>query len=279
MRIPSQAPRVVFVGRSAARARRLAGLFLLGGPLWAGSLQAQDLAADARLFTGQGLRTAAIAAGYVAAESALDDDGRVLATATEGSLVERSLSVFDVIYVDRSFDGRVATVGDTLLVYKRGRELDSPDSDASLGRIVYPTGLGVVTAVGNDVASVEIVRAFHPVLVGQQVQYLKPGPVALPEGERGTGEGRVVGLRDRSAIQEPFAIIFLDVPPGGGLQVGQPVALVRPAFQDGLALPEIEIGSALVLDVGATAATAAVTRLDRSDLTVGDSYRAVEPGS
>jgi hypothetical protein len=244
------------------------------------ALQAQSATAPgAGLFTGTALRATAIGAGYVSADAALEDDGRVLASATEGSLAERSLSVFDVIHVDLAFDGRAAVVGDTLLVYRRGRDLESPVSHADLGRVVYPTGLAIVTAVDKDVASARIVDAFHPVQVGQRVQYLKARPSALPVGELAHAEGSVVGVRDRSAIQAPFAIIYLDLPAGSGLQVGQEVALLRPTFEDGRELPEIELGSALVLDVSATAATAAVTALDRSDLEVGDRYRTLEPGS
>ncbi len=280
MTMPSHGPRGSRPRRTSPLFRLVAGsLFLLVGPLASWPLHAQDAGAprDAGALTDAALRSAAIAAGYVAQDASLEDDGRILASATEGSLAERSLTVFDVIHVDAVFDGRAAAVGDTLLVYRRGRDLESPASHEQLGRVVYPTGLAVVTATARDVASAEIVSAFHPVQTGQRVQYLKARPGPVPVGERAPGVGLVVGVRDRSAVQAPFAIIYLDLPPGSDLRVGQEVALVRPAAEDGRELPEIELGSARVLDVGEAAATATVTALARSDLGVGDRYRALEP--
>lgn len=236
--------------------------------------QAEPL--EARTLAGRALRSAAIAAGYVSPEAALEDDGRVIASATEGAMPERSLSVFDVVHLDAVFDGRPAAVGDTLLVYRRGRSLESPATHRSLGRVVYPTGVAVVRSTEGDVASAQLVDAFDAVQVGQSVQYLKPAQSLVPADERVPGEGVVVGFKDRSAIQEPFAILYLDLPPGSDLRPGQELKLVRPDAVDGRTLPEIELGSARVLDVGEAAATAAVTALARSDLRVGDRYRAVE---
>jgi hypothetical protein len=231
---------------------------------------------EARALTGRALRSAAIAAGYVSPEAALADDGRVIASATEGAIPERSLSVFDVVHLDAVFDGRPTAVGDTLLVYRRGRYLESPATHRGLGRVVYPTGMAVVRSIEGDVASAQLVDAFDAVLVGQSVQYLKPARSPVPADERIPGEGLVVGFKDRSAIQPPFAVLYLDLAPGSDLRPGQELKLVRPDAVDGRTLPEIELGSARVLDVGEAAATAAVTALARSDLRVGDRYRAVE---
>lgn len=216
-----------------------------------------------------------VAAGYVAPEASLADDGEILASATEGGIEERSLSAFDVIHVDPSFDGRRAAVGDSLLLYLDAGELRHPTTGASLGRVVHPTGMAIVTSLEGEVASGVIVWGFDAVVAGQRVQYLKPRGEALPAGERLGGEGVVVGLRERGATVVPYSIIYLDLPRGGGLAAGEDVRLGRPAFEEGRELPEIEIGKARVLDAGATAATAIVLDLDRSDLRVGDRYRPV----
>jgi hypothetical protein len=241
--------------------------------------QVVERAREAGVLSERALRSAAIAAGYVSPEVSLEDDGAVLAAANEGSIPERSLTLFDFIHVDLEFDGRPATVGDTLLVYREEGDLENPASHRVLGRIVYPTGLAVVTSVGTDVASAVIVGAFDAVQIGQRVQFLKPRQSPLPVGEQSGGEGIVLGLRDRSAIQPPFAIIYLDLPPGSALRPGQEIALVRPAEVDGRELPEIDIGSARVLDVGEAAVTAVVVALERSDLRSGDRYRPLETGS
>lgn len=223
----------------------------------------------------EALRKVTVAAGYVAAPEALEDDGVIVASATEGEIEERSLSVFDVIHVTPSFDGRAVAVGDTVLLYRDDGELRHPESGESLGRIVHPTGLAAVTATEGDVASAVIVEAFAPVVAGQGVQYLRSGDSPLPAGELVRGEGVVVGLRDPAAIVEPYAVVYLDLPAGADLQAGEDVELFRLVSEENRELPEVLLGTARVLDVGPAAATAIVVTLDRSDLEVGDRYRAV----
>jgi hypothetical protein len=240
---------------------------------------AQAPAAPPPAFPEQALRAMTLAAGYVAPKASLEDDGRIVGSNTEGRIEERSLSVFDVVHVDRSFDGRGAAVGDTLLVYRDAGELQDPGTQASLGRVVYPTAVAVVTEVGADVASAVLTDAFAPVQAGQRVQYLKPPAAVLPAGERTAGEGVVVGFRDRSAILEPYAVVYLDLARGGELAPGADVRLVRPATEGVRRLPDVEIGSARVLAVGETAATAVLLDLARSDLRIGDGYQPVASGS
>lgn len=220
-----------------------------------------------------------MAAGYVAAPAALADDGVIVASATEGAIEERSLSVFDVIHVDPTFDGRPATVGDTLLLYRDAGDVLHPRTRSSLGRIVYPTGLATVVALEGDVASAVITSAFAPVVAGQRVQYQIERGSLLPAGERPVGEGLVVGLREKSAIVEPYAVIYLDLPPGGDLVEGSLVRIFRLDFEEGRELPPVDVGTARVLDAGGAVATAVVLGLERSDLKVGDRYEvlALEP--
>lgn len=223
------------------------------------------------------LEALALSAGYVTSARTLEDDGEILAYAVEGEIEERSLSVFDVVHVTPVLDGRPAAVGDSLLVYRDGGELRHPESNAVLGTTVVPTGIAVVTSLEGDVASAMIVDAFAAVVVGQRVQRLARRPeTAWPAGERAPGEGLVVGVRPSSAIIEPFAVVFLDLPAGGALVAGDEVALVRTEVEDGRRLPEVDIGAARVVDVGPDAATALVVRLARSDLQVGDRYRRLE---
>jgi hypothetical protein len=220
-----------------------------------------------------------IAAGYVAPKVALEDDGRVIASATEGDIPERSLTLFDVIHVDPVVEGRSLAPGDTLLVYRDAGDLQNPVDGKTLGRIVYPSGLAVVTDAQAEVASARIVAAFDAVQVGQAVQHLKAAASPIPMGERAAGEGVVVGVRDAVAVLEPLGVIFLDLPAGSVPAVGQKVELVRPVRLDGRELPDLRIGYARVVDVGESAATAVVIQLDRSDLRLRDHYRPAEPGS
>ncbi|HEY7530830.1 MAG TPA: hypothetical protein VIC56_09155 [Gemmatimonadota bacterium] len=224
------------------------------------------------------LEALALSAGYVAPARTLDDDGEIVGYGAEGDIEERSLTVFDVVHVTPAIDGGPAAVGDSLLLYRDAGDLRHPESDAVLGRIVVPTGVAVVTSLEGDVASAVVVDAFAPVVAGQGAQRLvRRLETALPAGERAPGAGMVLGVRPRSAIVEPYAVVFLDLPAGGALAPGDDVALVRSVVEDGRRLPEVEIGAARVVDVGPDAATAIVTRLGRSDLEVGDRYRRLEP--
>jgi hypothetical protein len=223
------------------------------------------------------LEALALAAGYVAPARTLGDDGVILGYGAEGEIEERSLTVFDVVHVTPVLDGAPAVVGDSLLLYRDGGDLRHPETHAVLGRMVVPTGLAVVTSLEGDVASATIVDAFAPVVAGQRVQRVVRRPeTAWPEGERAPGAGIVVGVRPRTAIVEPYAVVFLDLPAGSALAPGDEVALVRAPVEDGRRLPEIELGAARVVDVGPDAATALVVRLARSDLEMGDRYRRLE---
>jgi hypothetical protein len=244
----------------------------------AGECGAQTAENVAGVLPEAAIRALTVAAGYVTPASALADDGEVLASTTEGDIAERSLTVFDVIHVDPTFDGRTAAIGDSLLVYRDRGDLRHPESDDVLGRVVYPTGIAVVTSLEGDVASAVITHGFAPVVAGQRVQYLRERQSPLPAGERLLGEGLVVGFRERVAILEPYSVIYLDLSAGSDLRAGEEVRLVRPASEEGRELPEIEIGTARVLDVGQAAATALVLELARSDLEVGDRYRSLSPG-
>ncbi|MBA2565892.1 MAG: hypothetical protein H0V09_10805 [Gemmatimonadetes bacterium] len=230
-------------------------------------------AAGARMGDVTDTATLTLAAGYVAPAGALEDDGRVLASATEGALAERSLSVFDVLHLDPAFDGRPAAVGDSVLIYRDARELEHPETGETLGRIVYPTGIATVMSLAGDVASAILTEGFDAVTAGQRVQYVRNRAGNFPAGERVPGSGRVIGLRDRRAIVEPYAVLYVDLPPGTDLAPGDLLEVHRPAAARGRELPEIRLGAARVLDVGPSAATAIVIQLDRSDLAVGDSYR------
>lgn len=272
---------------------RLAGLALvlhLLGPAPALGQQAPGQQERSRLGDGDetratvadgesALRVVTVAAGYVARPIALENDGEVLASAAEGEVPERSLSTFDEIYLPLAFDGRPTAPGDSVLVYADGGELHHSRTGASLGRIVYPTGIAVVTSLGADVASAVLARSFAPVVVRQRVQYLGARAGAVPVGEREGGEGLVVGFRDEAAIVEPYAVIYLDLLPGTGLRAGSKVMLVRSQAVKGRQLPEVEIGTARVLDVGESVATAIVLDLARSDLERGDRYVVLGTGS
>jgi hypothetical protein len=203
----------------------------------------------------------------------------VIASQTEGDNPERSLTLFDTIDIDPVVEGQTVVLGDTLVVYRDAGDLESPATGTSLGRVVYPTGLAVVSEVQPDVASARLVAAYAPVIVGQRVQRPKTPTNPIPVGEQPAGEGLVIGIRDPVAIVAPLAVIFLDLPSASPLAPGQTVALVRRVTSGGRELPEIRIGSARVVDVGQTAATAVVTSLIRSDLQAGDSYRPEAVGS
>ena len=71
-------------------------LLLLGA---AGPASAQTPADAVAGPPEQALDKLAAAAGYVAPAEALEDDGEIVGSNTEGAIPDRSLSVFDVVHV------------------------------------------------------------------------------------------------------------------------------------------------------------------------------------
>ena len=203
------------------------------------------------------------------------DAESVLGEAGESRVAAPTETQYDLLYVPLVVAGRTLAPGDHLQTFRLDRRIHDPSTHEPLGRLLLPTGTGVVDSIGPEAARLRVTDAFHPIVIGDHVRLAGPGGGSAPLASApATASGRIVAFQEEKAIQAPYDRLFLRPEPAGGLAPGQVVDLYRPGeVRDGTRLPDEEIGRALVVRVDGELAAAVLFELSRSDLAVGDRFR------
>ncbi|HJU86500.1 MAG TPA: hypothetical protein VJ788_03925 [Gemmatimonadota bacterium] len=209
------------------------------------------------------------------------DVEEVVGAAGETMVTDRSQTQYDLVHVPRVVGGRTLATGDLVQFFRLERRIDDPVTGEALGTLLLPTGVGRVELLDGETAGVRVTDAYHAIVVGDRVR-----PVTLEDVEArvagfagGTG-GRVIAFQEEKAIHPPFDKLFLRPEVAGSTAPGQVVELYRPgAVRDGVRLPDLVLGKAMVVRGGGGIAAAVTYDLERPDLTPGDLYRPVTADS
>ena len=201
----------------------------------------------------------------------------VVGAAGETMVTDRSQTPFDLVHVPRVVEGRALATGDVVQFFRLERRIDDPVTDEALGTLLLPTGVGRVESLDGETAAVRVTDAFHAVLVGDRVRVVTNADMAAPAPAFAGGPGgRIVAFQEEKAIHPPFDKLFLRADAAGTTAPGQVVELYRPGpVRDGVQLPDVVLGKAMVVRGGGTLVAAVTYELERADLAPGDLYRPV----
>jgi hypothetical protein len=209
------------------------------------------------------------------------DAATVVGSSAETGIADRSHAQYDLVYVPRVVEGRSLSAGDAVQLFRIDRRIDDPATLEPLGRLLLPTGTGLVDSLAGETARVRISDAFHPILLGDRVRNVSDAMRTWPAAVSAAGGsgGRIVAFQEEKAIHPPFDRLFLRPEVAGGTAPGQVVQLYRPGeMRDGVRLPDTILGKAMVVRAEGPIAAAVTYELERSDLAPGDLFRPLPPG-
>ncbi|MGH7565559.1 MAG: hypothetical protein ACREK2_01895 [Gemmatimonadota bacterium] len=206
------------------------------------------------------------------------DAETVVGAMAETMVTDRSQTQFDLVYVPRVVEGRSLSPGDMVQFFRLERRIDDPTTREPLGTLLLPTGVGRVDSLAGETARVRVTDAFHAIVVGDRVRIVTDTVESWPTAIAvvGTPGGRVVAFQEEKAIHPSFDRLFLRPEIAGSVSPGQVVELYRPGpVRDGVRLPDLVLGKAMVVRAEAGIAAAVTYELERADLAPGDLYRPV----
>jgi hypothetical protein len=163
-----------------------------------------------------------------------------------------------------------ATVpGDIFALFEVREPVQHPVTRQKIGYQIDELGLLRITEVNAEVATGEITKAFREILRGAKLLPYQP-PQTVIELKRAGQElsGTLIDAQDGRLSLSQYDIIFVDLGADDGLQVGNllHVSRARDASALGLKnkdlkLPDVLLGSALVIETRAGTATALVLKV------------------
>ena len=221
-----------------------------------------------------------LSVGEVVDAARWQDAEAVVGAAGETMVTDRSQTQYDLVHVPRVVEGRSLALGDVVQFFRLERRIDDPVTGEPLGRLLLPTGVGRVEALDGETAAARVTDAFHAVLVGDRVRVVTDSDITAPAPAFAGGPGgRVVTFQEEKAIHPPFDKLFLRPDAAGSTAPGQVIELYRPGpVRDGVQLPDVVLGKAMVVRAGATVVAAVTYELEGPDLAPGDLYRPVVGG-
>jgi hypothetical protein len=213
-------------------------------------------------------------------EDVADEHEIILGTTRELAIQDQSLTSPDQVFVPPVLSGRALGLGDVIQFYRLERRLSDPWSGEPLGRLMRPTGIGVVDSLAAETARVRLTHGFQPVLIGDFARPVEESDtlVTRTASPSAFAEGPMVGSPDDQAILPPFDTIFVRSGEREELAPGDVILLDRPGPEvDGRRLPDVPIARAMVVRVDGRLAAAVLIETFRSDLTPGDRFRREVP--
>jgi hypothetical protein len=217
-----------------------------------------------------------LSTGRVVDGEAFRGDGRIVGTTRELAIRDQSLTAPDQVFVPMVLRGHRLGLDELVQFYRIDRPILDPWTGERLGRLLVPTGLGIVDSLAGDVARVQLTHGFHPVLIGDYARPVTEDDTLsfLPRTVMSGIEGPVIASQEVKAILPPFDRIFLRAPTPMAVAPGQVVLLYRPGpVEQNLQLPDVPIGRAMIVRVEDRIAAAVLYETYRSDLTPGDRFR------
>lgn len=252
--------------------RRTPSLVLALALASAGSVRAQAEAPVEALLEPEYL----LSVGEVVDPARWRDAEAVVGAAGETMVTDRSQTQFDVVHVPRVIEGRSLVTGDLVQFFRLERRIDDPVTGEALGTLLLPTGVGRVESLDGETAGVRVTDAFHAIVIGDRVRVVTEGDEARVAEFAGGAGGRIVAFQEEKAIHPPFDKLFLRPEVTGSTAPGQVIELYRPGpVRDGVQLPDLVLGKAMVVRGGGGIGAAVTYELERPDLAPGDLYRPV----
>lgn len=219
------------------------------------------------------------AEGFISTDE-LDSAGILVDTVDNRILMAAGDRVF--VKMD---DLDAASVGDTFSLFETGKEVTHPRTGETIGYQVISLGSLELTEINDEVATATITDSFREIERGARLRHLEP-PRREIELRRSTRElsGTLVASKGDQITLGQHDIIYIDLGAEDGLETGNLLYISRPreatklALEDGVRLPDILLGSAVVVQTYPRTATALVLKSAES-LYRGDRvYTVTEPG-
>lgn len=208
------------------------------------------------------------------------DPEEVLGSEKEGQIEDRSLTVFDHVYVPLVVGERPVEPGDRLRTFRLGERVVDPVTGAPAGRVLAPTGVVVVDSLAHEVAVARVEHAFAAIEVGDGVEAVTTADTTAPRTAPVVGaEGYVLAFQEPKELHPTYDVVFLRLASPAALTPGSVVDILHPGGRrDGRRLPDVRGGRAMVVRVRGDVAAAVLYGVRRSDLEVGLPFRSVDPG-
>ena len=137
-----------------------------------------------------------LSVGEVVDPATWRDAERIVGTAGETMIMDRSNAQYDLVYVPSVVEGRSLSPGDAVQLFRLDRRIYDPATREPLGRLLLPTGIGIVDSLAGETARVRVSDAFHPILVGDGVRIVTdametwPAAVSQAGGAGGSSRSR-----------------------------------------------------------------------------------------
>jgi LysM repeat protein len=161
--------------------------------------------------------------------------------------------------------------GDTLIIYRKIRNVYHPKTGKYLGKLVAVLGTMKVTEVGRKVTTAKILKSYHYMLAGDLVAPYGSIPLPsleeVPSGKRAQVDGYVVDIKEDKVTIAQFDVVYIDRGIKDGIGRGSSFKVIRdgertPYFSAGgrVLLPSRIVGELEVITVNDHTATAKVRR-------------------
>lgn len=208
------------------------------------------------------VRTLGGARGFVSLEE-FAGDGILVDTVDNRLLMAEQ----DTVFVKMN-NPATAVPGSRYSLFETGKQVLHPVSGQPVGYQVAELGSLQLTATGSDVATAQIVDAFREIQRGARLHPYQPPVVEIPL-KRATQplEGILIAASDGKIALSQYDVIHVDLGADDGLQAGNLLYITRPRTateyalgKEELRLPEVLLGSAVVLETHPKSAAALVLK-------------------
>jgi hypothetical protein len=223
------------------------------------------------------IRTRGGAEGFVTLED-LDSAGILVDTVDNRILMASGDQVF--LKLD---DPSSVRPGEPFSLFRLGSEVEHPVTGEPLGYQVVSLGALRVTDIDGVVATAEITLAHEEIQRGDRLRPLPPArsEVALKKSDRELS-GYLVAAKGDQVLLGQYDVIYVDLGSDDGLEAGNLLNISRSrkatelALDEDIRLPDVLLGSAVVLETRPQTATALVLK-SADALQLGDKVSTVTP--
>jgi LysM repeat protein len=173
--------------------------------------------------------------------------------------------------------------GEPFALFRLGREVEHPVTGEPLGYQVVSLGALQVTDIDGAVATAKITVAHEEIQRGDRLLPLPPArsEVVLKKAARELS-GYLVAAKGDQVLLGQYDVIYVDLGSDDGLEAGNLLDISRSreatelALEEDIQLPDVLLGSAVVLETRAQTATALVLK-SADALQLGDKVSTVTP--
>lgn len=219
-----------------------------------------------------------LVATYGGSRSFLGDDERqnlgILVDTKDNKIL---ISEHDVVFLQMQNLEQVAP-GDQYELLELGPEVVHPVSRKKIGNQTVRLGTVEITGLAEHVAVGRVVQSVREIMRGAKVRKAVATPERIPlvPAERYL-QGYVVSADEGKISLGQWDVIQIDLGAEDGLQVGNELTLLRDRTatrfaeeRSRVALPDIDLGNAVVVEVGPRFASALITRVGDLPVYRGD---------